>query len=89
MYQQCICPDGSYWSGYSCIPVQKCFGGQYFDTTISKCVCLSGFQWDGKVCVQCNNGKVWNVTTLTCSCPPGTTDERFGCRFLQKCSGGK
>ena len=36
-YQQFICPDWSYWSGYACLTTQKCDGGQYFDSTIQKC----------------------------------------------------
>lgn len=90
VYQQCVCPENSYWSGYACLPVQKCRGGQYFDSTISKCACLSGFQWDGKFCVECKKGRVWNITTLSCTCPPGTTDLKDrGCKLEQSCTGGK
>jgi hypothetical protein len=88
-YQQCVCASGYYWSGYSCLVVQKCNGGQYFDTSISKCICLSGFQWNGKLCIQCSNGAVWNVTSLSCTCPMGTVSIQNSCVFQQQCTGGK
>ena len=64
------CPFGTFKSGQSCQPYNKCSDGQIWNTDMLQCVCPENTGWNGVQCVTCGGGQIWDLYE-GCKCGKG------------------
>lgn len=82
-----LCPAGTYKQGESCYPFEACKNNFVWDPNYLRCVCPPGTIDSGNSCVVCPYDQKWNPAT-GCACPVGSFDTGASCESANpsKCS---
>jgi cysteine-rich repeat protein len=65
-----VCPSGTYFNGFSCMPYSGCKNGQIWSNALVQCVCPENSFWNGGNCVPCVGGMLYGASG--CYCPLGS-----------------
>ena len=79
-----ICPSGTYYNGYTCLPYTQCKNNQIWSNSLAQCICPDNSFWNGNSCVTCIGGMIFGNTG--CVCPSGSFFDGSACSKVTDCS---